>query len=93
MTRLTRDTTLRRCKDVVFSRVEDESVLLSFAQERYYGLNEVGTRAWELLGEHGRISDLAQHVAREFQVDLETAETDVLRLAGELLAAGLVEET
>ena len=92
MTRLTRDSSLRRCKDVVFSRVEDESVLLSFAKERYYGLNEVGTRAWELLGEHGRLSDVAQHVAREFEVSPETAETDVLQLAAELLAAGLVEE-
>jgi len=39
--------------DVVFRDLAGEAVILNLASGIYFGLNEVGTRMWNLLAEHG----------------------------------------
>ena len=38
-------------EDVLFQEVGGETVLLDLASEQYFGLDAVGTRIWQLLGE------------------------------------------
>ena len=39
-------TRVRAAPDTLMQELEGESVLLSLASERYFGLDEVGTRIW-----------------------------------------------
>jgi Coenzyme PQQ synthesis protein D (PqqD) len=81
---------VRVAPGVVFQEVEGETVLLDTAGDRYYALDEVGTRCWQLLVEHGEMDAVVAVMLREFDVDEETLRSDVAALFSCLTAAGLV---
>ncbi|MCU0693035.1 MAG: PqqD family protein [Polyangiaceae bacterium] len=64
--------------DILLQQVQGEAVLLSIDQEKYYGLNEVGTLAWKYLTDTGILEDAVQGILGEYQVDA-TSSTTVLR--------------
>ena len=78
-------------RDGVMHRVlEGEAVVLDLSEGKYFGLDPVGTRIWELLD--GRpLREVRDVILGEFEVDAETAEKDLLRLVGELAGKGLVQ--
>ena len=47
---------LRAGEQVLFRQLDQEAVLLDLKSGTYFGLNEVGARAWELILEHGQLS-------------------------------------
>jgi hypothetical protein len=76
---------------VVCCEVVDGGVLLSTADEVYYGLNRVGLRIWQLLPPvHLELEDLCDVVAREYpDIDRDQLRADVVALLGDLLATKL----
>ena len=76
--------------DVLFQEIEGELVLLDLGQERYFSLDDVGTRFWQLLTEHGEVDVVITAMLAEFDVDEPTLRHDVGRLLGELRERGLV---
>ena len=40
---------------VLHQQIDAETVLLHIHDETYYGLDDVGTRVWQLLKEHGTV--------------------------------------
>jgi hypothetical protein len=75
---------------VVFQEVEGEMVLLSLESERYYALDDVGSRFWELLIEHGDLERVVAVMLDEFAVDEPTLRADLDALVAQLREAGLV---
>ena len=76
---------------VIFQRVSEGGVLLSIADEIYYGLNAVGADVWELLPESSSFADLcARLVARYPDAPEAEVATDVADLLAELQGAGLI---
>lgn len=78
--------------DVLMQTVVGESVLLDLRSQKYFGLNEVGTRAWQLLQETGDAAAVHARLAQEYDVAADELERDLDDLFGRLLAAGLVAE-
>ena len=76
--------------EVAFTDVEGETVLLNLQTERYYGLDEVGTRFWQLLTEHERVEAVVPLMLAEFDVDEATLRQDLTSLISELTEAGLL---
>jgi coenzyme PQQ synthesis protein D (PqqD) len=65
--------------------LDKESVLLNLEKERYFGLDETGTRMWQVVTSAPNIDAAYQELQNEFDV-----ESDLLRLhLAELL--GLVD--
>ena len=87
-----RFTKLAPAPDVLIQTVVGESVLLDLRSQKYFGLNEVGTRAWRLLEETGDASAVRARLAQEFDVAADQLERDLEALFERLLKAGLVEE-
>ena len=81
---------LRPASNVLFQELEGEMVLLNLETERYYGLDDVGTRFWQLLTEHGDIEHVLTQMIAEFDVDEATIRADVEKLVSELSTAGLL---
>jgi len=71
--------------------VDGQAVLLSLKTERYYGLDEVGTRMWELFAEGKTLAEAASALAKEFDAPAGTIEADMRTLVDELVKEGLVE--
>lgn len=81
----------RLSPQVMSRQIDLESVLVILGQDLYYSLNEVGTRALELLQETGSIAEVKRLMAREFDVDPERLFRDLDGLFGEMIEAGLLE--
>lgn len=86
--------TLRPKRHVVSARRGGDTVLLDAERDRYFTLNDVGGRVWELLVERPRAAgELLDALEQEYEVGRETLAKDVERLVGELTAASLVERS
>lgn len=84
------DTIVTRSPEVLFQNLEGEAVLLDLASESYFGLNPVGTRVWELLGQGQPLQAAIDTLAGEYAVERTRLEADVLALVEQLAQAGLV---
>lgn len=76
--------------EVLVQELDGESVLLNLESERYFGLDDVGTRVWNLLSEHRLLERVCEEMQKEFDVNEARIRADVLRLVEELLDAGIV---
>lgn len=76
--------------DVLCQEIGGEAVLLDLASESYFGLNSVGTRLWQLLGENDALQSAFDAMTQEFDVEPERLQTDLLALVAKLAEAGLV---
>ena len=57
----------------------------------YYGLNEVGTRVWNLLGEPRSVGQLRDALIDEYDVAQSLCEKDLLALLEQLRSEGLID--
>ena len=78
--------------DVLVQTVVGESVLLDLRSQKYFGLNQVGTRAWQLLQQGGDVAAVRARLLEEYDVEAQQLERDLDELLERLLRAGLVEE-
>ncbi|MEA3410015.1 MAG: PqqD family protein [Pseudomonadota bacterium] len=78
--------------EVMFQEVGGEVVLLDLASESYFGLDEVGARAWALLNEQGDLQAVYEAMLAEYDVEPDRLAADLADLAERLLEAGLVRE-
>jgi hypothetical protein len=77
--------------DTLINVIEGESVLLNLKNESYYGLDEVGTRMWELLTTSDTIQNAYEMILDEYDVDADTLKQDMLNLINNLIINGLIE--
>lgn len=81
---------MHRAPNVIFKQVGEELVLLDFDGAVYYGLDEVGARIWQLLGETDSVDAIVTALAGEYDAPAEEIRADVERLLEELAARGLL---
>jgi len=75
----------------VLVRVLDrESVLLNLETEKYFGLDETGTRMWQLVTAAPNIDAAYQELLAEFDVEPELLRTNLAELLGRLVENGLL---
>ena len=76
---------------VMFKELEGEAVLLNLDNEEYYGLDDVGTRIWEVISTSESISKAFDILSIEYDVEPRVLEKDIKKLIGDLCEEGLVE--
>ena len=79
--------------DVLISRLQEESVILNLDSERYYGLDNVGTRFLSVLTTANSIDAAYQSLAEEYDIDREVLRQDLVALIQNLLQQGIIEVT
>jgi Coenzyme PQQ synthesis protein D (PqqD) len=77
--------------DVLVRVINGESFILNVQTECYFGLNAVGARMFELLGQSPSVRDAFNRLRVEYEVDPDTLQLDFDRLIAELLQQGLLE--
>ncbi|MGB4911608.1 MAG: PqqD family protein [Candidatus Dechloromonas phosphoritropha] len=75
---------------VMARTVGDETVILDLASGTYFGLDPIGARIWELMGEGKTLAEISATMLEEYEVTAEQLQGDVIKLAGELAERGLV---
>jgi len=76
--------------EVLAQEVDGETVLLDLQSESYFGLDEVGTRIWQLLQEHNQPQKVFDILLEEYDVDANLLEHDLQALLDKLLDAELI---
>jgi hypothetical protein len=71
--------------------LKDEAVLLDLREGFYFGLNDVGSRIWTLVGEQRTLGEICDMLIIEYEVSRDELERHVHTLVEELLNRGLVE--
>ena len=77
-------------EEVLSQEVNGETVLLDLEGESYFGLDEVGTRVWQLLQAKSTVADTLDTLFKEYDVSREQLESDVGELWEKLVDAGLI---
>lgn len=78
--------------DVLISNLQQESVILNLDSERYYGLDDVGTRFLSVLNTSDSIEAAYNTLVEEYDVDEEVLRKDLLTLVENLIEQGIVQK-
>ena len=84
-------TRLRPRAGVLFRDLDGEAVLLDSTRGTYFGLNEVGTRAWALLAGGATLEETLSSLLADYEAPRERVWPDLLALARELTRHELVD--
>jgi hypothetical protein len=88
---LSLETIVVRASEPLAAPVDGELVMLDPRRSRYYGLDAIGNRIWDLLEQPRSVGDLCSQLQGEFDVSAEACRTDVLALLEEMDRENLVE--
>lgn len=75
---------------VMARQVGDETVILDLGSGTYFGLDPVGARIWQLMGEAKTLGEICGTMMDEYDVSREALERDVVELADKLLEQKLI---
>lgn len=70
--------------------LDKESVLLNLETERYFGLDETGTRMWQVVTASPSIDAAYQQLLEEFDVDAQLLRVNLSDLLDRLAENGLL---
>ncbi|HEV7765635.1 MAG TPA: lasso peptide biosynthesis PqqD family chaperone [Thermoanaerobaculia bacterium] len=88
---LSRESIVVVSKDQMASDIAGETVILGLTAGRYYGLDAVGARIWQLIQTPTAISEVERTIVSEYEVDPERCRQDLMSLLRKMIDAGLVE--
>ena len=75
----------------VAADVAGETVLMSLARSRCYGLGAIGSDIWSRLMSPVRVSDLVNELSMRYEAPPGVIEHDVLQLLSQLSEEGLIQ--
>jgi hypothetical protein len=78
-------------KDQVASDLAGETILLSLQTAKYYGLDQVGARVWELMREPISVAQICEAIGTEYDVEPDQCERDIIALLHQLDEQELIE--
>jgi hypothetical protein len=76
--------------DVLISNLQEESVILNLDSERYYGLDDVGTRFLSVLNTSDSIEAAYEVLRNEYDIDAQSLQQDLLELIEDLVKQGIL---
>lgn len=76
---------------VLIRFLDQESVLLNLETERYFGLDAVGTRMWQMVTAAPTVQAALGQLVEEYDASPDTLRTDLTKLLQHLLDNGLIE--
>lgn len=82
--------TIALSPDVISQEVSGETVLLDLESESYFGLDEVGTRIWQLIKETNDLNTIYNILLSEYEVSGERLQQDLTTLLTEIEGLGLI---
>lgn len=78
-------------KTLLCREIDGEALLLEQERGYYYGLDEVGTRMFELIRRHRDLTTVRERLLEEYEVEAAVLERDLLALVRDLREHRLLE--
>jgi hypothetical protein len=84
------DRIIRR-EDISTTTIDGELGMMSEEKGKYYTLDFIGTRVWELIEQSLTVDQLVVILMKEYEVDRLTCEVDLIELLEKLLKEELIK--
>ena len=78
-------------KDQVSADLDGETAILNLKNGVYYGLDEVGSKIWNLIKKPKQVREVRDAILDEYDVEPDRCERDLCALFEKMLTAGLIE--
>lgn len=75
----------------ISSAMGAEQAILQLDSGKYFGLNPVGARVWQLMAEPRKVSEVLDTLLAEYEVPADRCRADLFALLQKLQKAGLIE--
>jgi hypothetical protein len=82
----------KQMEQVLAQQAKDTLVLLNLDSGKYYALEEVGGRVWQLCDGTRSVSEIISTLCDEYDAPSDLVETDVMELIGDLIHEELLVE-
>ena len=69
---------------ILFQKLGKEAVILHLDSEEYFGLDEIGTRIWEVLKQEGSTEKALSILLEEYNVEEEILRADIEEIIAQL---------
>ncbi len=88
--KLTKNSIIQRKTELLFSKMDEEVVMMNIDKGEYYGLDEIGSRIWQILEKPVHFNDIIQTLTDEYDVEETTCRDDVTAFLKELHEKDLI---
>ncbi|MFP4059898.1 MAG: lasso peptide biosynthesis PqqD family chaperone [Bacteroidales bacterium] len=88
--KLTKNSIIQRKTELLFSKMDEEVVMMNIDKGEYYGLDEIGSRIWQILEKPVHFNDIIQTLTDEYDVEETTCRDDVAAFLKELHEKDLI---
>jgi len=85
------DTAVSQATGIVVADMDGEKAMLNIEQGKYYGLDGIGSRIWELIDSPRTVREVVAVLLNEYEVDEKNCQQDVVVFLKTLHAQGLVD--
>jgi hypothetical protein len=85
------DAVVSHAAGMVAADLDRKKVMMSIESGKYYGLDEIGTRIWELIEKQHTVRELVLELVKEYEVDDVTCRRDLLAFLNKLYDQGLID--
>lgn len=82
-----------RSADQVSTELQGEVVILNVKEGKYYNLNPVGSRIWQMIEQPASAETIVNAILEEYNVERQRCEEDVCKILLAMQASGLVDIT
>ncbi|MCW3836913.1 PqqD family protein [Sphingomonas canadensis] len=83
---------IARNPSVMFSEVEQGTVLMNIESGTYFDLDPIGSAVWALLESPATLPELCAALVARYEVDSETCHADVSEFVKELIAVDVLRQ-
>ena len=87
----TAENTIERSGEVISSEVENELVMMSLENGKYYGIDSIGGDIWKMIEAPILISEICDRLMKEYNVDESTCKRDVFDFLDQLKEQRLIK--
>lgn len=90
MAEINDSTIIKRQPNLVFSKIDEEIVMMSINNGEYYGLDNIGSRIWEIIEKPVSFKELIETLKDEYEVTENQCISDVIEFINALNNKGLI---
>ena len=81
-----------RSNETISGKLHDEQVMLDIEKGKYFSLNPVATRIWEILEQPKELTELCSKLMEEYDVEMEQCKKETNEHLKEMIKMGLIKE-
>lgn len=85
------ETVVFRNNEIDDTDIDGEKVMMDLEKGKYYMINEVGSRIWDIINRPIKVNDIIEALLSEYHVEVDECKETVLEFLGELRNDGLIE--